>query len=156
MGIDVNLYAEGDVTDEQLAAANDYLTKRCDIADDWDKSGQVLVREDRDWYDRPRVTLKTFVRYYGECYERGPWPAIYGAIRLMQTCLPDCRIFYGGDTSDEGLEVDDEYLTEMWAHYLGPNGDDYREFHRRREAERQAASKLTTVPTSANVRPIRS
>ena len=135
MGIDVNLYAEGDVTDDELAAANTYLIARCDIADEWDKTGSVLARVNHEWLPRPRIELKTMVRYYGECYERGPWPNIYGAIRLMQTALPQCRVFYGGDTSAEGIECSEEYLAELWEHFLGPHGDDYHESNRKLNEE---------------------
>src|SRR5690349_3019641 len=131
MGIDVNLYAEGEVSDEELAAANLYMINRCDIADDWQKTGNVLNRDDEEWFTAPRVALSTMVRFYGEGYERGPWPNIYGAIRLLQTALPGCKVFYGGDSTDDGIECTEEYLAEVWAHFLGPNGDDYRDRHRR-------------------------
>jgi hypothetical protein len=34
-------------------------------------------------------------------------------------------VFYGGDSSDDGLECTEDLLAEYWAHFLGPNGNDY-------------------------------
>jgi hypothetical protein len=124
MGIDVNLYAEGHVTDEQLEEASAYMLARCSIADTF--SGQFSVLERNDSYDRPRVVLSTMSRYYGPAYERGDWPSIYGAIRLMQKALHPLPVFYGGDSSEDGEECTQEFLHAMWSHFLGPHGDDYR------------------------------
>ncbi|HEU5026635.1 MAG TPA: hypothetical protein VFV01_17090 [Spirillospora sp.] len=136
MGIDVNLYAEGHVPDDRLAEASAYLLARCSIVDTFDGKWPVLARENS--YDRPRVVLSTMSRYYGPGYERGDWPSIYGAIRLLRAALPECRVFYGGDSSEDGQECTDEFLSEMWDHFLGPHGDDYRRDIR---AQNEARSK---------------
>jgi hypothetical protein len=129
MGIDVMLYAEGHVTDARLAEASAYLLARCSLVDTFDGKWPVLSRINS--YDLPRAELSTLSRYYGCGYERGDWPSIYGAIRLMQAALPECRIFYGGDSSEVGIECDEEFLSEIWEHFLGPHGDDYRQEIRR-------------------------
>jgi hypothetical protein len=139
MGLDVRLYAKGDITDEHMAEANAYLKERCIIADDWRETGWVIERDETE-NDEPIVELSTMQRYYGIGYERGPWPSIYGAIRLMQTAFPGCPIYYGSDSGGDGLEVDEEFLDGMWAHFLGPNGDDYR---RARQAWSAALQKPT-------------
>ena len=132
MGIDVNLYAEGVVSDEELAAAIEYLRHRLDYFVWQPSHGEersILTR--RGWSSSPdpdgtRIEVNTLERYYGPHYERGCWPRIYGAILLLRAALPQCTIYYGGDTSDDGLEATDELLTEYWAHFLGPDGDAYR------------------------------
>lgn len=132
MGLDVNLYAEGEVSDDELSTADQFVMTRSVIAGGYGRTEMnALARADEDWFDAPRIEFLTSSRYYGQGYERGDWPAIYGAIRLMQAALPDCRIFYGSDSSDEGIECTEEYLAEMWAHFLGPHGDNYRQEVRR-------------------------
>jgi hypothetical protein len=130
MGVDVTLYAEGEITDEEITAATEYLKARCWIADDYDGKWPLLSRESYDWFPAPRVELSNNQRYYGPGYERGDWPGIYGAIRLMQAAFPDRKVFYGGDSSDVGEECTEEFLAAMWEHFLGPHGDDYRISHK--------------------------
>jgi hypothetical protein len=124
MGIDVKLYAEGEVGDEELDDATAFMTARCSIVDTFD--GKYLALSLDDSYDPPRIELCTMQHYYGPGYERGDWPSIYGAVRLLQAALPACRVFYCGDVSDDGQECDEEFLAGMWAHFVGPHGDDYR------------------------------
>lgn len=129
MGVDVNLYAEANPTDEYLEEAEQAFFARCGIADRYEVDGDVkwraLARENYEWTG-PRVAANVTCRYWGPGYERGDWPAIYGAIRLMQALFPEARVFYGGDTSDDGLECTPELLDEYWAHFLSADGDDYR------------------------------
>jgi hypothetical protein len=126
MGIDVTLYAEGEITDEEIAAGIALIQPRCSIVDTFDGKYPVLAREDHDWLPAPRVSLSTMNRYYGPYYERGDWPGIYGAIRLMQAAFPGRKVFYGGDTDEIGQECTEEFLAGIWEHFVGPHGDDYR------------------------------
>ena len=121
MGIDVILYAVGDVTDETLAAANAYLEEHLGEHDKYADAWLI-----RSKWEPERVEFSTFNRYYGPGYERGPWPFIYSHIRALERALPACAIFYGGDTDDDGSPVSDPMLEEMWEHWLGPHGQDYR------------------------------
>lgn len=116
MGIDVNLYAVGEVSDEQFEAAGVYVKERVQF-DQWSTF-------DRN-YDG-HVELWTGHRYYGPGYERGPWPQIYAEIRAMQAALPWCAVYYGGDCSDEGEKVTPEMLDKLWAHWLSAAGNNYR------------------------------
>lgn len=130
MGIDVNLYAETTATADQLEAARSVF-RRSAISDDYESNGKVHWRclefeDETDWRG-PRVVANVTCRYWGIAYERGDWPSIYGAIRLLQAAFPEAQVFYGGDTSDDGDLCTDEYLAELWAHFLGPNGNAYRE-----------------------------
>jgi len=130
MGVDVLLYAETIPTAQELEAARD-LFRRSAISDDYESDGRVrwhcLEFEDETEWSRPRVIANVTTRYYGKGYERGDWPSIYGAIRLLQAAFPTARVFYGGDTDDVAPEVTEEWLAETWAHYLGPNGNSYRD-----------------------------
>lgn len=121
MGVDVNLYAVGDVTDEELAAAEVLFAERSEL-DHW--NGSFLARATLD--DQPRIERQTLSRYYDIGYERGPWPNIYADILLMRTAFPRCTIHYGGDSTDDCPEATDDSLADIWTHYLGPHGQDYR------------------------------
>lgn len=131
MGIDVNLYAEGQVTDEELAAACSFLEHRVpELAWNDHLDRTLLVRNPHygdHTGDTPRVELNTGSRYWGPGYERGPWPLISAAILAMRVALPQCQVFYGGDTSHDGQPADDEMLMEFWLHWLSPEGDAYRQ-----------------------------
>ena len=131
MGVDVLLYAETTPTAQELEAARD-LFRRSAIADDYtDNFGRVHWRclefEDETEWSAPRVVANVTCRYWDEGYERGDWPDIYGAIRLLQAAFPSARVFYGGDYDDTAPEVTEERLRDLWAHFLGPHGNDYRE-----------------------------
>lgn len=122
MGIDVDLYAIGDVTDEQLAAAEEYLSARFGPHDEYDDSW--LSRAN---YYVDRVEFNTADRFYGPGYERGSWPTIYGHIRALRAALPNCAIHYGRDVEDDCPEVTDGELEAIWQHFLGPDGNAYRD-----------------------------
>lgn len=132
MGVDVNLYAEIEVSPERLIVANETFKNRCSIADEYTKDdGTVVWRAiavaDSEWFPRLRVVANVTCRYWGPGYERGDWPSTYGAIRWMQTLFPEAKVYYGGDSSDDGEECTEEMLAAFWEHYLGPNGNAYRE-----------------------------
>ncbi len=133
MGIDVNLYAEVNPSDERLAQAEEVFFARCGIADRYERDGKTfwlsLSRSNEEWTG-PRVKANVTSRFWGPGYERGDWPSIYGAIRLMQALFPEARVFYDGDSTDDGLLCDEAMFAEYWEHYLSPSGDDYRNRHR--------------------------
>jgi hypothetical protein len=125
MGVDVNLYAVGEVTDDELAAAEEYMNSRVpQIAWRDDSDCTILVRDKRE---PNRIEVSTGHRYYGPGYERGHWPTISTAILCLRVALPHCEVFYGGDTTDDGLSADDDLITEYWLHFLGPDGDRYHQ-----------------------------
>jgi hypothetical protein len=147
MGVDVLLYAETSVTPERLAEAEDYFYVRSSVADRYEpekgKGWLSLAVDDADWLTHPRVVANLTCRYWGPGYERGNWPGIYGAIRLLQHLFPEAKVYYDGDSSDDGLEVTDDLCDEYWAHWLGPNGDDYRARNRAWNAARKPAAAVT-------------
>lgn len=122
MGVDVNLYAVGDVTDERLSEAKAYMAERFPAPE-----GSDWPHLDRpEWEEDGRIGWGCFDRYYGPGYERGDWPRIYAMIRALKAALPECTIHYGGDTDDESPEATDDYLAEIWAHWLSSAWNDYR------------------------------
>lgn len=141
MGVDVNLYSEADPSPERLNAANERFKTLCWDADEYvnEATGEViwhaLQYDDGKLEGRPpRVTANINTRYYGPGYERGNWAAIYGAIRILQSLFPEAKVFYGGDSVDDGVECTSEFLEGIWLHLLGPQGDAYREYARARNA----------------------
>lgn len=130
MGVDILLYAEATPTDQELEAARE-LFRRSDIADDYVRDGEVVWRclefEDENEWRGARVVANVSPRFYGPGYERGDWPSIYGAIRLLQAAFPKARVFYGGDHDDAAPEVTELMLAETWKHFVGSEGNGYRE-----------------------------
>lgn len=128
MGLDVNLYAVGSaVSDERVAEINDLFLRRCRVADQYEVDGVVKWHAVERDADEGRVVVNTTCHYYGPGYERGDWPGIYGAIRLLQAALPGATVYYTHDGVDDGVECSEEYLAEIWGHFLGPNGNAYHE-----------------------------
>lgn len=122
MGIDVNLYVEGDITDDEFDAAFAYMEARVGR-----RSGDDLAVLERNphYADPMRIEFGTLERYYGPGYERGYWPGIYAAIMAMRHAFPGRQVFYGGDTTQDAEAVTDERLDAIWQHWLGPDGDNY-------------------------------
>ncbi|QOC56049.1 hypothetical protein SEA_CLOWN_51 [Gordonia phage Clown] len=121
MGVDVSLFAVGEVSDERLAEANAYVTEhsprqfgfnweawRAGDRDKAEKVGPFLHRSDESHLGEPIIEYGNIVRYWGPKYRRGPWPTIYGAIRVLQAALPECAIHYAGDSGYYWIgDVDD-------------------------------------------------
>lgn len=115
MGLDVNLYAEGIVSDEELAAAEAFFGSH--------EVRGVPVRA--TWHPNRIEIDMDGARFYGPHYERGPWPDIHTAILCAVAAFPKCTIHYGSDSDDHAPIVDEELLNDYWAWWLGPHGDDY-------------------------------
>lgn len=117
MGLDVNLYALGKVTDEQLQAANEFLLERHVVGFD----ENPLIRSSLP----DRIEWCTISRFYGIGYERGYWPNIHHAIVCISAALPHCEVFYGNDCRDDGEKITRTMLNKLWEHWLGPDGRAY-------------------------------
>ena len=121
MGIDAYVYAKGSPTPEQIAAAEEFLKTRS-----WSDGDCLEVNR----WQPDRVVLCTLDRLYEKGYERGSWPIIHNGILCMRAAFPECTIHYGGDyylseDDQDAPEATDELLAELWAHWLGPDGDGY-------------------------------
>jgi hypothetical protein len=122
MGVDVMLFARGLVTDEQLAAANEFVHPRCSLSD---PDRTTLTREGGD---PELIIFDTLDRYYGPGYERGWWPSIYNDIVVTREALPMCTIHYGSDSLsyDDIPPVTEEFLSNLWRYWLSPDGLNYK------------------------------
>lgn len=117
MGMDVTIYAIGPVTDDELAVAVKFFADR-------DLRG-TPTRFDRE-PDVIEIDMNG-ARFYGEGYERGPWPEIATNIMATVAAFPQCHVEYGGDALPGAAPpVTEESLADLWAHYFGPNWDAYR------------------------------
>ena len=124
MGVDALLFARGVVSDQELAAATAYVRARVQIDPYTDSLGPILVRCEPDI-----IELHNLDRYYGPEYERGWWPEIYNNILVLRQAFKNCTIHYGSDSLDyeEIPEMDYDLLGRLWAHWLGPDGQNYYE-----------------------------
>ena len=116
MGLDANIYAVGNISDDDLERAEGFLRER-----------GVSEGLSRPTYNEDgRVTVDTLIRYYGPGYERGHWPEIFEMIVTLRAALPDAVVHYGSDSDDYAPVADDELLASLWAHWFGPEWDGYR------------------------------
>lgn len=133
MGVDCEIYVKGEMSYGQVVRAAEYVKERIPFGMLFDSDihdGPFNVSDAADHDDgQERLELYVSTRYYGPGYERGDWPSIYAAIRLMQTAFPNQDVYYGGDNTDDHPVVTDEMIASLWDHYLGPDSQAY---HRRR------------------------
>ena len=129
MGIDAEIYVEGVATPEQMARATEMLIEICPEPEWFERDGRKARAPiiEKDWGYGPRIEINTLQRYWGPGYERGDWPTLYTMIRIMGVVF-ERPVFYGGDTSDWGIECTPEFLEEQWKHQLCP---DYNRYHER-------------------------
>lgn len=127
MGIDVVLYAVGEVSDDELAAAESFVKQRCfDFGYSGPDGDEPFLRRD-EYEGEQRIEFHSLIRLYSPGYERGHWPDIHNAIVCLRAALPNCKVFYGGDVYEWCPEATDELLTEHWTHWLSPEGLRYKE-----------------------------
>jgi len=71
------------------------------------------------------IKVETLSRYYGEGYERGPWPEISGVMRWLRGRLLGATVWYSGDSSDRlpAFTVEDD--AAMWQHFVAVGFDPY-------------------------------
>lgn len=124
MGIDVTLFAIGEVSEEELLTAIDFMNSRCPDSS-WD-GHSILERNKNNWN---KIEVNTPYRWYGPGYERGYWPAIYNLVACTQAALPQCKVYFGPDTiwDDDIEEVNNGDLLVCWIHWLSPQGYAYHE-----------------------------
>jgi hypothetical protein len=72
------------------------------------------------------VEVHMFSRYYGEGYERGDWKTLSWVMMWCIFNIPDCEVWYGGDSSGILMEkMTAERMTEMTKFFLTSQGDEY-------------------------------
>jgi hypothetical protein len=77
--------------------------------------------------DYPDATheLDTCHRYYGEGYERGPWPHIAAALMILFATEGVERVWYGSDCEGPS-EIKPEDVLKTCAHYMAKGCRPYR------------------------------
>jgi hypothetical protein len=71
-----------------------------------------------DCVDGYTHAVLSITRYYGPCYERGPWPEIAAYLLELLADKDVEAILYGGDNGVHQEEVTFEWLTEVNLHYI--------------------------------------
>lgn len=140
MGIDVNIYVVGeqDILDADIEKANELFSEIFYNGGDG-KFEDCFERA----YDGDRrnniIMINSLDRYYGEGYERGPWPKIFAKVMFALAHFPDARVYYLSDSHDftqtddnSWCEASQENLAKLWAHYLKHGHTPYRGFFRLR------------------------
>lgn len=62
-------------------------------------------------------------RYYGKGYERGPLFNYIAMAEFLEFLIPECRVYYGGDSSGVCLELFDKSAREdLIKHFIKNNG----------------------------------
>jgi hypothetical protein len=115
MGVDVLLYVEVDAEPDGLDVISSTFRSR---APGWVWEYGGLTYEAHDWLATPRVDASSSMRFFGPGYERGSWPTILRAIGTLVELFPGRKVFYGGDTGDDGEECTPELIAELTAHYF--------------------------------------
>lgn len=109
MGIDVVVYATGDLT--------------------VDSHSRFFMLDYEHIGDRVYLRDAKLDRYYGPVYPRGDWPAYYTLIRMFKALLPKATVWYTDDHSisyneDAGDECTEEYMQKLWEFWLSENGQE--------------------------------
>lgn len=63
------------------------------------------------------LTVNLAGRHYGIGYERGDWPLYSNLLRWFKTRLPECAVFYGGDSGESLRELTPEEEATIWEHF---------------------------------------
>lgn len=88
----------------------------------WVQDGPTLYANE----DETFLEVHLWTRYYGVGYERGDLDTICNTAEWCERNIPNCEVWYGGDSS--GIEVEPfpaEARNALKAHLLSPKGRDY-------------------------------
>lgn len=134
MGIDACINVIGPVTQEMIDTANGLLRDMGLVTEMKTYNNTFIMgREERWGVDLPPFAeFMSMWRYWGPDYERGPLFSILGVLCIAIKAFPGCTVRYSGDSADwdEGEEVTPEFMGSLLAHFMGPNGNAYREHFR--------------------------
>jgi len=75
----------------------------------------------RECYGRPTGSthfISTCQRYYGEGYERGPWPTIAEVLMKLLSCPAVVTVWYGGDGDDEIPPCTPDHVIALCRHFM--------------------------------------
>lgn len=113
MGVDAIMRVEADISDEELRelcfkAGCTFGSNRFWIEH---KSGQRAFTRTEHGFE-----VQWMQRYYGEGYERGDIFFVINLAEFFEYHIGRCRIFYGGDFSDDMVELHSEERRKLKKH----------------------------------------
>jgi len=76
--------------------------------------------------DGATYSLNSMTRYYGQSYERGPWPHIAAYLMELMATPGIEAVWYGGDCDDHMDRVTIEWLTQMNQHFIDNGNRPYQ------------------------------
>lgn len=80
----------------------------------WSQDGDPIIAD----ADEQFIKANLFGRYYGRGYERGDWPKLRACIFWLSTRIPNCEVWYGGDSSGICAErANGHFLADMDHHW---------------------------------------
>jgi len=72
------------------------------------------------------IRINLWTRYYGIRYERGDLPLILSVAEWMENKIPECEVWYGGDSSGiEAIHFDKKERTKLFKHFVTVNHTPY-------------------------------
>ena len=94
-----------------------------EIVDEFGQDGDSIYPK----YGEQLIQVNTTDRYYGEGYERGPFPTWYMVAKWLEVRIPNSEVYYGGDSSGVLAEkFDDKRREKMFRHFAKVGGKPYR------------------------------
>ena len=129
MGLDTTIYfrAKPDFDAEKMDC---YLPSGFEV--------KLLLEYTKEEYPDATHELETKHRYYGERYERGPWPHIAAALMVLFGSENVDRVWYGSDCKGPG-EIRPEDVLKTSAYYMA---------HGRRPYYDAFRANIATQPTA--------
>ena len=88
----------------------------------WSQDGDDIVAEPNEQF----IEVHVGGRYYGENYARGDWKSLSWIMMWCIFNIPDCEVWYGGDSSGICAEhMTSRRMNKMTKYFLTMGGDEY-------------------------------
>ncbi|CAB4143178.1 hypothetical protein UFOVP435_73 [uncultured Caudovirales phage] len=86
------------------------------------QDGDPILAADGEWF----LDVSLYSRYYGPGYERGDILTICAVAEWIELNIPDCEVWYGGDSSGITAELfDEDARRAMKKHLYSQQGREY-------------------------------
>lgn len=81
----------------------------------WTQDGDPIIAD----ADEQFIKVSLYHRYYGKNYECGDWPNLRACIFWLSTRIPNCEVWYGGDSSGIcAAHANALFLADMDQHWV--------------------------------------